>query len=64
MANVGTNPKQQTHELVDHLSGGQASAVVGLLEAALDSVSVALANAPWTMTLAFGAPALLSCDRA
>ncbi len=46
MATVETNPKQQAHELINRLSTGQASAVVTLLEAMLDPVSVALANAP------------------
>ena len=46
MAYAATNPKQQAHELIDRLSTGQVSAVVGLLEAMLDPVSVALANAP------------------
>lgn len=46
MVTVATNPKQQAHELIDRLSTGQVSAVVGLLEAMLDPVSVALANAP------------------
>jgi hypothetical protein len=47
MATTATNPKQQAHELIDRLSTGQASAVVGLLEAMLDPVSIALANAPY-----------------
>jgi hypothetical protein len=46
MATTATNPKQQAHELIDRLSTGQVSAVVGLLEAMLDPVSVALAKAP------------------
>jgi len=46
MATAATNPKQQAHELINRLSTGQVSAVVGLLEAMLDPVSVALANAP------------------
>lgn len=46
MATAATNPKQEAHELIERLSNGQASAVVGLLEAMLDPVSVALANAP------------------
>jgi hypothetical protein len=46
MAQAVTNPKQQAHELIDRISTAQASAVVGLLEAMLDPVSVALANAP------------------
>jgi non-canonical (house-cleaning) NTP pyrophosphatase len=39
--------KQQAHELIDRLSTGQVSAVVRLLEAMLDPVSIALANAPF-----------------
>ncbi len=46
MAHAVTNSKQQAHELIDCISTAQASAVVGLLEAMLDPVSVALANAP------------------
>ena len=46
MPTTATNPKQQAHELIDRLSTGQVSAVVGLLEAMLDPVSIALANAP------------------
>jgi hypothetical protein len=46
MAHAVTNPKQQAHELIDRLSTGQVFAVVGLLQAMLDPVSVALANAP------------------
>jgi hypothetical protein len=38
------NEKQQAHELIDRLPPAQLSAVVGLLEAMLDPVS--LANAP------------------
>jgi hypothetical protein len=46
MATAATNPKQQAVELINRLSTGQVSAVVGLLEAMLDPVSIALANAP------------------
>src|ERR1700722_16086322 len=46
MATTATNSKQQAHELIERMSTAQASAVVGLLEAMLDPVSVALANAP------------------
>lgn len=46
MASTATNPKQQAHELIERLSIGQVSAVVNLLEAMLDPVSVALASAP------------------
>ena len=38
--------KQQAHELIDRLPAAQLSAVVGLLEAMLDPVSLAIANAP------------------
>jgi hypothetical protein len=47
MATAATNPKQQALELINRLSTGQISAVVGLLEAMLDPVSIALANAPY-----------------
>jgi hypothetical protein len=40
------NEKQQAHELIDRLPATQLSAVVGLLEAMLDPVSRAIANAP------------------
>jgi hypothetical protein len=46
MATAASNSKQQAHELIERLSTGQVSAVVGLLEAMLDPVSTALANAP------------------
>jgi hypothetical protein len=46
MATTATNPKQQALELINRMSNVQVSAVVGLLEAMLDPVSVALANAP------------------
>jgi hypothetical protein len=47
MARVTTdNPKQQAHELIERLTGGQAAAVVGLLSSMLDPVDRALANAP------------------
>ena len=39
--------REQAHELIDRMSTGQVSAVVGLLEAMLDPVSIALANAPY-----------------
>jgi hypothetical protein len=45
MAATATNPKQHAHELIERLSSGQVSAVVGLLEAMLDPVEIALANA-------------------
>jgi hypothetical protein len=47
MAHAVTNPKQQAHELIDRISTAQASAVVGLLEAMLDPVDRAIANAPF-----------------
>jgi hypothetical protein len=47
MATTATNSKQQAHELIERMSTAQVSAVVGLLEAMLDPVSVALANAPY-----------------
>jgi hypothetical protein len=47
MATTATNPKQQAVELINRMSNVQVSAVVGLLEAMLDPVSVALANAPY-----------------
>jgi hypothetical protein len=47
MATAATNPKQHAYELIERLSTGQVSAVVGLLEAMLDPVSVARANAPY-----------------
>jgi hypothetical protein len=46
MATTATNPKQQAHQLIDRMSTGQVSAFVGLLQALLDPVSIALANAP------------------
>jgi hypothetical protein len=39
--------REQAHELINRMSTGQVSAVVGLLEAMLDPVSIALANAPY-----------------
>ena len=38
--------KEHAHELIERLAPRQVSAVVGLLEAMLDPVSVAIANAP------------------
>lgn len=46
MASAGTNPRKQAHELIDRLSPGQVSAVVGPLETMLDPVDRAIANAP------------------
>ena len=40
------NSKQHAYELIDQLPPSQLSAVVGLLEAMLDPVSRAIANAP------------------
>lgn len=42
MANI----KEHAHELIDRMAPSQVSAVVGLLEAMLDPVSRAIANAP------------------
>ena len=41
MAHGSTNEKQQAHELIERLPPTQLSAVVGLLEAMLDPVSLA-----------------------
>jgi hypothetical protein len=46
MGHSSTNEKQQAHELIERLPPTQLSAVVGLLEAMLDPVSFAVANAP------------------
>jgi hypothetical protein len=46
MAHGSTNEKRQAHELIERLPATQLSAVVGLLEAMLDPVSRAIANAP------------------
>jgi hypothetical protein len=46
MASVPSNEKQQAHELIDRLAPSQVSAVVGLLQAMLDPVARAIANAP------------------
>lgn len=46
MAQDSSSEKQQAHELIDRLAPSQVSAVVGLLEAMLDPVSRAIANAP------------------
>jgi len=43
---VATNPKQIAHELIDQMPDSQVAAMVGLLEAMLDPVSRAIANAP------------------
>ena len=47
MASAATNARQQAVELINRLSTGQVFAIVGLLEAMLDPVSIALANAPY-----------------
>lgn len=46
MANSSVNEKHQAHELIERLAPSQVTAVVGLLEAMLDPVSRAIANAP------------------
>ena len=46
MANDSASGKRQAHELIERLAPSQVSAVVGLLEAMLDPVSRAMANAP------------------
>jgi hypothetical protein len=46
MTNDSGNEKRQAHDLIDRLPPTQLSAVVGLLEAMLDPVSLAIANAP------------------
>jgi hypothetical protein len=46
MAHDSSNEKQQAHEMIERLPPTQLSAVVGLLEAMLDPVSRAIANAP------------------
>jgi hypothetical protein len=38
--------KEHAHELIERLAPGQVSAVIGMLEALLDPVSRAIANAP------------------
>lgn len=45
MASSPVNEKHQAHELIERLAPSQVSAVVGLLEAMLDPVSRAIANA-------------------
>jgi hypothetical protein len=46
MARDSNNEKQHAHQLIDQLPATQLSAVVGLLEAMLDPISRAVANAP------------------
>ena len=41
-----TDPKEHAHKLIERLPPTQVAAVVGLLEAMLDPVSRAIANAP------------------
>ena len=41
-----TDPRHQAHELIDRLPETQLSALVGLLEAILDPIAVALRNSP------------------
>jgi len=41
-----SNPKEHAHELIDRLPPSQLAAVVGLLEAMLDPVARAIAQAP------------------
>lgn len=43
---TAVDARKQAHELIDRLSVGQVSAVVGLLETMLDPVDRAIANAP------------------
>ena len=47
MAYAATNPKQQAHELIERISTTQASAAVIFINAMLDPVDRALANAPF-----------------
>ena len=46
MSQQDTNGKEHAHELIERLAPRQVSAVVNLLEAMLDPVSRAVANAP------------------
>jgi len=41
-----SNPKEHAHQLIDRLAPNQVAAVVGLIEAMLDPVSRAIAQAP------------------
>ena len=41
-----SNPREHAHELIERLAASQVAAVVGLLQAMLDPVSRAIANAP------------------
>ena len=47
MATAATNPKQQAHELIERISTTQASAAVIFINAMLDPVDRAIANAPF-----------------
>jgi len=46
MTQQSTNRKRQAHQLIDRLAPRQVAAVVDLIEAMLDPVSRAVANAP------------------
>jgi hypothetical protein len=46
MAYDSGSEKQQAHELIERLAPSQVSAVVGLLQAMLDPVARAIADAP------------------
>ena len=46
MARESANQKKRAHELIERLAPDQTSAVVVLLEAILDPVARAIANAP------------------
>jgi hypothetical protein len=46
MMHDSRNEKQQAHELIERLVPSQVSAVVGMLQAMLDPVARAIANAP------------------
>lgn len=46
MAQDSGTEKQQAHELIERLAPSQVSAVVGLLQAMLDPVARAIADAP------------------
>jgi hypothetical protein len=47
MARTAINAKQQAHELIERLAPEQIAALVGLLQALLDPVALAIANAPY-----------------
>jgi len=46
MAHDSGSEEQQAHELIERLAPSRVSAVVGLLQAMLDPVARAIANAP------------------